>query len=137
MFDELFPAVFAGRFEPLKVGVHLDLAERSPATPMEIGAALRVHCRSMAYLRRIRAGADRRDLDGNVCGVVTAEEAALAKADIARIRQLDKEARASRAATSKEPHCAMRLPPATEPEPPKPRRPVISLDGTWKRGAAS
>jgi ProQ/FINO family len=78
-----FPNAFSlheGRRRPLKIGIHHDLlvlggAERS----RELSAALRSYTLNRAYLRAMRPGAVRVDLDGNPAGRVTDEDAARAR----------------------------------------------------------
>ncbi|MGO9419538.1 ProQ/FINO family protein, partial [Roseiarcus sp.] len=85
---EWFPLAFAaGRLRPFKVGIDKDIAERAPAiTDRERARALRYHTRSDRYLRSMRPGAPRVDLDGNEVGAVTDDEAAHAKAILDRRR---------------------------------------------------
>jgi ProP effector len=84
---EWFPAAFTLHL-PLKAGIHLDLRERAGAiTNMELGEALKFHCNAVAYRLALKDGATRIDLDGQPAGVVTAEQAARAKAEIAEIRE--------------------------------------------------
>jgi ProP effector len=84
---EWFPAAFTLHL-PLKAGIHLDLRERASAiTNLEIAEALRNHCGALPYRLALKEGATRIDLDGETVGVVTAEEAARAKAEIAEIRE--------------------------------------------------
>jgi len=84
-----FPNAFSlheGRRRPLKIGIHHDLlvlggAERS----RELSAALRSYTLNRAYLRAMRPGAVRVDLDGNPAGRVTNEDAARARETLAAI----------------------------------------------------
>ena len=125
---EWFPAAFAGRPRPLKVGVRKDIIERAPAiTPTEIARALRYHTQSNGYLRSVRPGATRIDLDGNEVGAVTADEAAHAKDTFQERKAKAKPPAATIAsaptrvdvpadAPTKDPLCAQRLsPPAKSP----------------------
>jgi ProP effector len=77
---------------PLKVGIRKDIAASAEGaiTPDELGAALRIYTSHKRYLRTLREGAHRIDLDGNPVGVVTANEAAAARGRVEKI-----EARAS------------------------------------------
>ena len=79
---EWYPGAFAtGRLRPLKVGIDKDIAERAPAiTAVERARALRYHTKSDRYLRALRPGAARVDLDGVEVGAVTPDDAAHAKA---------------------------------------------------------
>ena len=50
-----------------------------------IRAGLRSYCRNYGYLSALKAGAPRFDLDGNVAGVVSSEEAAHAREQLAEM----------------------------------------------------
>jgi ProP effector len=74
-------ALLAGTFpkrrrKPLNVGIHIDLqaALDGAVTPREVRAALRHYTGKAGYLSGSRTGAQRIDLDGNVAGIVTANE---------------------------------------------------------------
>jgi ProP effector len=79
---EWFPAassVYEARRRPLKVGIHLDILERTAGAiePKELSRALRFYTGNPAYLQRsTRPGAVRIDLDGQPAGEVTREQAA-------------------------------------------------------------
>lgn len=115
---EWFPLAFAaGRFRSLKVGIDKDIAARAPAiTGVEIHRALGYHTKSERYLWSMRPGAPRVDLDGVEVGVVTADEAAHAKA-ILNSRKAKKAAK-QRAATPALPEVAEPAPPQQPPPPP-------------------
>ena len=72
-----FPESF-GKSLPLKVGIFEDIkaytAEDKPAL-IWCRRALRLHTARFSYLRRITDGAERFDLHGKPCGVVSAKEA--------------------------------------------------------------
>jgi ProP effector len=72
---------------PLKVGIGADLAAAvaGAITDAEIAIAMRVYVGNKRYLKALREGATRIDLDGNPVGAVTAKEAAYAKTRIAKI----------------------------------------------------
>ena len=71
---------------PLKIGIHIDLKARCPAlSERERGAVLRWYVTRTIYLRACVAVAPRIDLDGNVCGEVTAAEAQHADARLSAI----------------------------------------------------
>ena len=77
---EWFPQAFVPEkylpHRPLKIGIHIDLKTRCPAlSERERSAVLRWYVTRTIYLRACVAGALRVDLDGNVCGEVTAAEA--------------------------------------------------------------
>jgi sRNA-binding protein len=82
-----FPAAFS-RYgsdrRPLKVGIDLDLAGRC-VDVATIRAGLRSYCRNYGYLSALKAGAPRFDLYGNVAGVVSSEEAAHAREQLAEM----------------------------------------------------
>ena len=87
---EWFPQAFVPEkylpHRPLKIGIHIDLKARCPAlSERERGAVLRYYVARLMYLRACVAGAPRIDLDGNVCGEVTAAEAQHADARLAAI----------------------------------------------------
>jgi ProP effector len=78
---EWFPhafAVYERRRRPLKIGVHVDILERTGGAiePRELARALRYYTANTGYLRSAsRPGAERVDLDGKPAGVVTPEQA--------------------------------------------------------------
>jgi ProP effector len=97
---EAFPKCFfvlEYRRRPLKIGISTDLIAKVAIPPKELARAMGLYCRSDHYLGRMRKGAWRLDLDGNVTGEVTAEEEQHAKAKITAI----KAKRARRAAAAK------------------------------------
>jgi hypothetical protein len=69
--------VYEARRRPLKIGIRDEIlsALNGAVTPKELGGALRHYTGNRRYLRHSIAGAARIDLDGNPCGVVTAEGA--------------------------------------------------------------
>lgn len=100
---EWFPPAFsAGRPRPLKVGIHKDLAEKASAISTGVIArAMRYHTQSDRYLRALKPGAARVDLDGNAVGEVTADEAAFAQVRLGRVKERVKaKAQAAKAAGS-------------------------------------
>jgi ProP effector len=145
VLSELFPLAFRPpTFRPLKLKIHLDSIERAPVTPEEVDAALSIHCRSLSYLRASTEGAVRVDLDGNPAGTVTAEEAAGAAANVARIRQRakDRKAASAKPKEARQPPAASSgatpiAPKVAKPALRQPGRPIISLGGAWKGGAPS
>lgn len=72
---------------PLKVGIGKDLVAASAGaiTDEEIGVAMRVYVGNKRYLKALREGAVRVDLDGNPAGIVTPSEATHARHRIDRI----------------------------------------------------
>jgi sRNA-binding protein len=89
---ELFPqcfAVFQGHRRPLKIGIHADVvnALASAITAKEASLALAIYCGNHGYLKACcKVGAARIDLNGNVAGSVSAEEADNAKQRLAQRR---------------------------------------------------
>jgi sRNA-binding protein len=70
-------SVFQQRRKPLKLGIHNDImaALNGAITPKECATAMRVYCGNGGYLRACKVGAQRIDLNGEVAGHVTVEEA--------------------------------------------------------------
>ena len=71
-------SVFEQRRRPLKLRVHDDVlrVSKGAITPPELANALRRYCANPGYLRACtEVGAARIDLDGEVVGYVTADEA--------------------------------------------------------------
>lgn len=66
-------AFFKGHTQPLKVGIHHDLAEREPWSGKLIRRALANYVNLPRYIKSIREGAVRIDLEGNEAGVVDAD----------------------------------------------------------------
>ena len=92
MLAERFPAcffVFEGRRRPLKLKIHLNIAEQMPEmTPQEINFALRHYCGNVRYvLARCIEVTPRLDLAGAAVGEVTASEAENSRRAIAGIRK--------------------------------------------------
>ncbi|WP_406667753.1 RNA chaperone ProQ [Gallaecimonas sp. GXIMD1310] len=76
-----FPACFSlkGEAKPLKVGIFQDLAERLAEEPRvsktQLRVAMRHYTNAWRYLRSVKAGAQRVDLDGNAIAEITDSEA--------------------------------------------------------------
>ena len=76
---ETFPACFIaeGDTKPLKIGLFQDLAERladdSKVSKTQLRVALRRYTSSWRYLKGVKAGVQRVDLDGNDCGELEQE----------------------------------------------------------------
>jgi sRNA-binding protein len=79
-------AVYAPQRKPLKIGIHQDIlaAAEGAIADHEVSLALRHYCNGSFYLHACVEGADRLDLDGNVAGTVTADEAAHAADKLAQ-----------------------------------------------------
>jgi ProP effector len=78
-----FPRAFfllEARRVPLKLRIDLDIRARlgDAVSAKELGTAMRCYTANRFYLAASVAGAVRFDLDGNVAGTVTADEAAFA-----------------------------------------------------------
>ncbi|BCB08518.1 hypothetical protein HHSLTHF2_24080 [Vreelandella venusta] len=68
-------AFFTGHTKPLKVGIHQDLAQREPWSGRLIRRALANYVNLPRYVKSMREGAERIDLDGNPAGKVDKEAA--------------------------------------------------------------
>ncbi|WP_457942143.1 ProQ/FINO family protein [Vreelandella alkaliphila] len=68
-------AFFTGHTKPLKVGIHQDLAQREPWSGKLIRRALANYVNLPRYVKSMREGAERIDLDGNSAGKVDKEAA--------------------------------------------------------------
>lgn len=68
-------AFFKGHTKPLKVGIHQDLAEREPWSGKLIRRALANYVNLPRYVKSMREGAERVDLDGQPSGKVDKEAA--------------------------------------------------------------
>ncbi|MGQ7260365.1 ProQ/FINO family protein [Vreelandella sp. V005] len=73
---ERYPnAFFKGHTKPLKIGIHQDLAEREAWPNKLIRRALANYVNLPRYIKAVRAGAERVDLDGQPAGKVDKEAA--------------------------------------------------------------
>ncbi|PKG54565.1 MULTISPECIES: ProQ/FINO family protein [Halomonadaceae] len=73
---ERYPkAFFKGHTKPLKVGIHQDLAEREEWPNKLIRRALANYVNLPRYIKAVRVGAERVDLDGQPAGKVDKEAA--------------------------------------------------------------
>ncbi|MBY6063069.1 RNA chaperone ProQ [Pseudidiomarina sediminum] len=135
---EKFPACFSlnGDAKPLQVGIFEELAKRladdEAVSKTRLRTALRHYTNSWRYLRAMKAGGQRIDLDGNEVGAVeeehqqhAAEALAKSKAEVAeRKKQAEKAARPEAAKPSKTPakkkvNVPKRRPAAKKPAAPK------------------
>lgn len=86
---ELFPACFntSGDALPLKIGIFEDLAKRlegdEKVSKTRLRTALRQYTNSWRYLRSVKAGVNRVDLDGAEAGVIEAEHESHAQETLA------------------------------------------------------
>lgn len=75
-----YPRAFAGaEARPLKVGIHHDLAAREPWSTKLIRRALAGYVNRPRYVKALKEGATRIDLDGNPAGTVDATAAQTAQ----------------------------------------------------------
>jgi sRNA-binding protein len=88
LLAERFPQCFSvdGNRKPLKIGIHADILAALDGTLKsdQLRRALAAYTGVAGYLREIVPGAVRRDLNGRSAGLVSYEEAADAKARMAR-----------------------------------------------------
>lgn len=106
---EKFPLCFSleGEAKPLKIGLFQDLAEAlqddERVSKTQLRQALRAYTSNWRYLHGCKAGAERVDLQGNVCGILEQEHAehaaqqlAEAKAKVAAMRVVEKAAKSEK-----------------------------------------
>lgn len=77
-----FPLLFSSQVKPLKIGIKQDIMDANLDGMPEkkyLHAAIGYYVRSTAYLRCMKAGMDRFDLQGLPSGCVTPEAATLAR----------------------------------------------------------
>lgn len=80
-----FPLLFSSQVKPLKIGTKQDITDANLDGMPEkkyLHAAIGYYVRSTAYLKCMKAGVDRFDLQGLPSGEVTLEAATLAKATL-------------------------------------------------------
>jgi len=76
---ERYPQAFSKiRTQPLKVGIHQDLADKEPWSNKLIRRALANYVNLPRYIKAMREGVERIDLEGNSAGVVDAQAAEFA-----------------------------------------------------------
>ena len=89
---EQFPACFVltGAIQPLKIGIFDDLAARLADDPKvsktRLRSAVRHYTNSWRYLRCIKVGSERLDLDGKAAGLVEASHADHAQQQLAEAK---------------------------------------------------
>ncbi len=82
-----YPATFfKGHTRPLKVGIHHDLAAREPWPEKLVRRALAGYVNLPRYLKALREGAERIDLEGKPAGHVDAQAAEHAKRKLERLQ---------------------------------------------------
>ncbi|MFQ3787866.1 ProQ/FINO family protein [Halomonas sp. A29] len=77
---------FKGHTRPLKVGIHQDLAAREPWPEKLVRRALAGYVNLPRYLKAVREGAERIDLDGQPAGSVDTQAAEHAKRKLERLQ---------------------------------------------------
>ncbi len=101
---ETFPLCFIaeGETKPLKIGLFQDLAERladdSKVSKTQLRVALRRYTSCWRYLKSVKAGAQRVDLDGQPCGELEQEHIDHAQAMLKESQEKAKAKRAAQAA---------------------------------------
>ncbi|MFN2332494.1 MAG: ProQ/FINO family protein, partial [Halomonas sp.] len=79
-------AFFKGHTRPLKVGIHEELAELEPWPEKLVRRALACYVNLPRYLKAVREGAERIDLDGKPAGAVDAKAAEHARKKLDRLQ---------------------------------------------------
>lgn len=96
---DAYPDVFnRDNIRPLKIGIQEDLVADEKVAKNKIKRALASYVRSLGYIRSIREGVERIDINGQAAGQVTAEEALHAKN---KLRDLNKKRREQQAEREK------------------------------------
>ncbi|OTA20736.1 RNA chaperone ProQ [Xenorhabdus beddingii] len=105
---ERFPLCFVaeGEARPLKIGIFQDIVERIQAeeclSKTQLRSALRLYTSSWRYLYGVKEGAQRVDLDGNVCGELEAEHIEHARQQLAEAKARVQAQRAEQRAKKRE-----------------------------------
>ncbi|MCI0511538.1 ProP effector [Chromohalobacter marismortui] len=81
---------FKGHTQPLKTGIHLDLVAREPWPEKLVRRALACYVHLPRYLKAVRAGVMRVDLDGQSAGAVTESEARHARKQLDELTRKQK-----------------------------------------------
>ncbi|MGJ7457978.1 ProQ/FINO family protein [Halomonas sp. RA08-2] len=79
-------AFFKGHTRPLKVGIHEELAQREPWPEKLVRRALACYVNLPRYLKAVREGAERIDLEGHPAGGVDAKAAEHARKKLDRLQ---------------------------------------------------
>ncbi|MCL1089347.1 RNA chaperone ProQ [Shewanella profunda] len=127
---ETFPLCFIaeGETKPLKIGLFQDLAERladdSKVSKTQLRVALRRYTSSWRYLKCVKTGAQRVNLDGEPCGELEQEHIDHAQAMLKESQEKAKAKRAAQAPST--PKAAAKRPPkkVAVPQRPKTERPA-------------
>ncbi|PKG57561.1 RNA chaperone ProQ [Shewanella sp. Choline-02u-19] len=113
---ETFPLCFIaeGETKPLKIGLFQDLAERladdSKVSKTQLRIALRRYTSSWRYLKCVKAGAHRIDLDGNSCGELEQEHVDHAQATLKESQEKAKAKRIAKAGKTPAPSATANKP---------------------------
>lgn len=138
---ETFPSCFIaeGETKPLKIGLFQELAERladdSKVSKTQLRIALRRYTSSWRYLKGVKVGAQRVDLDGKECGELEQEHIDHAQLTLKESQEKAKAKRVAKAtAAKKEAQAAKQAkkpaPKRAKPAPKKPAKepaPVVNL----------
>ena len=82
---------FKGHTRPLKIGIHVELLENEPWGEKLVRRALAGYVHLPRYLKAVRAGTQRVDLEGQSVGAVTEDEALHARQQLAELTRQQKE----------------------------------------------
>ncbi|CAM3539961.1 RNA chaperone ProQ [Xenorhabdus nematophila] len=105
---ERFPLCFVaeGEARPLKIGIFQDIVERIQSeeclSKTQLRSALRLYTSSWRYLYGVKEGAQRVDLDGNICGELEAEHIEHARQQLAEAKARVQAQRAEQRAKKRE-----------------------------------
>ncbi|MDQ7733418.1 ProQ/FINO family protein [Halomonas sp. SpR1] len=130
---ERYPkAFFKGHTKPLKVGIHQELAEREEWPNKLIRRALANYVNLPRYIKAVREGAERVDLDGQPAGKVDKEAAlhASQKRGDQKVAGQPKKVQSNSSPAAKKPRVGGPKPPEVEPkvEKAEPRKPLSMED---------
>lgn len=94
---ERYPATFfKAHTRPLQIGIHEALAEAEPWSGKLIRRALACYVNLPRYVKSMREGVERVDLQGDSAGMVTAEEAQHAREQLKQMQARQREQEAKR-----------------------------------------
>ncbi|MCE1736563.1 RNA chaperone ProQ, partial [Enterobacter hormaechei] len=105
---ERFPLCFVaeGEARPLKIGIFQDIVERIQEeeclSKTQLRSALRLYTSSWRYLYGVKEGAQRVDLDGNMCGELEVEHIEHARQQLAEAKARVQAQRAEQRAKKRE-----------------------------------
>ncbi|WP_237386884.1 RNA chaperone ProQ [Xenorhabdus sp. Sc-CR9] len=105
---ERFPLCFVaeGEARPLKIGIFQDIVERiqneEGLSKTQLRSALRLYTSSWRYLYGVKEGAQRVDLDGNICGELEVEHIEHARQQLAEAKARVQAQRAEQRAKKRE-----------------------------------